>query len=107
MPAAVHSASHSRACARSVICGHSGPNHEALLRLAGAVLAEAHDEWPTGDRRYLAEGTTALLTTPPGATTAELVAAQPPATLPAHPRTDKLINQQSLTRRRSPPLRGT
>ena len=35
------------------------PNPEALLRLAGAVLVEAHDEWQTGDRRYLAEGTMA------------------------------------------------
>ena len=41
------------------------PNPEALLRLAGAVLVEAHDEWQTGDRRYLAEGTmAALLATP-------------------------------------------
>jgi putative transposase len=41
------------------------PNPEALLRLAGAVLVEAHDEWQTTDRRYLAEATMALLTTPP------------------------------------------
>ena len=41
------------------------PNPEALLRLAGAVLVEAHDEWQTGDRRYLAEGTMAVLLTPP------------------------------------------
>jgi putative transposase len=41
------------------------PNPEALLRLAGAVLVEAHDEWQTGDRRYLAEGTMAALITPP------------------------------------------
>ena len=39
------------------------PNPEALLRLAGAVLVEAHDEWQTGDRRYLGEATMALLTT--------------------------------------------
>src|SRR4029450_11865064 len=34
------------------------PNPEALLRLAGAVLVEAHDEWQTGDRRHVAEGHT-------------------------------------------------
>src|SRR6185312_5546204 len=37
------------------------PNPEALLRLAGAVLVEAHDEWQTSDRRYLAEDFMALL----------------------------------------------
>jgi hypothetical protein len=41
------------------------PNPEALLRLPGAVLVEAHDEWQTGDRRYLAEGTMTALLTPP------------------------------------------
>ena len=39
------------------------PNPEALLRLAGAVLVEAHDEWQVRDRRYLSEGSMALLTT--------------------------------------------
>jgi putative transposase len=41
------------------------PNPEALLRLAGAVLVEAHDEWQATDRRYLGEATMALLATPP------------------------------------------
>jgi putative transposase len=52
------------------------PTPESLLRLAGAVLVEAHDEWQTGDRRYLAEGTMAMLLEPDRseATTAELVA---------------------------------
>jgi putative transposase len=41
------------------------PNPEALLRLAGAVLVEAHDEWQATDRRYLGETTMALLTNTP------------------------------------------
>jgi putative transposase len=41
------------------------PNPQALLRLAGAVLIEAHDEWQTGDRRYLAEGSMATVLTSP------------------------------------------
>ena len=52
------------------------PTPESLLRLAGAVLVEAHDEWQTGDRRYLAEGAMAMLLEPDRseATSAELVA---------------------------------
>jgi putative transposase len=49
------------------------PNPEALLRLAGAVLVEAHDEWQVSDRRYLSEGSMATLT--PAAT--QQVIAQP------------------------------
>jgi putative transposase len=41
------------------------PNPAALLRLAGEVLAEAHDKWQVADKRYLSEGSMALLDTPP------------------------------------------
>jgi putative transposase len=40
------------------------PNPAALLRLAGAVLVEAHDEWQVSDRRYLSEASMALLNRP-------------------------------------------
>ena len=43
------------------------PNPPALLRLAGAVLVEAHDEWQVTDRRYLSEGSMALLNPAPTA----------------------------------------
>ena len=40
------------------------PTSSSLLRLASCVLIEAHDEWQDSDRRYLSEGSMALLTPP-------------------------------------------
>ncbi|HEX7349555.1 IS256 family transposase [Brachybacterium sp.] len=37
------------------------PNEAAILRLAGAVLLEVHDEWAIAERRYLGEGSMGIL----------------------------------------------
>ena len=52
------------------------PNPPALLRLAGAVLAEIHDEWQVSDRRILSEASIAKLyePAPPDQPTLEPVA---------------------------------
>ena len=40
------------------------PNPAALLRLAGHVLIEQHDEWDSADRRYFSENSMKLITEP-------------------------------------------
>jgi len=50
---------------RTDVVGIFVPNPEALLRLASAVLVEAHDEWQVGGRHYLSEGSMALLAAQP------------------------------------------
>lgn len=46
------------------------PNPAALLRLAGAVLVERHDEWEASDRRYFSESSMLELKTMNDPTTA-------------------------------------
>ncbi len=52
------------------------PNAAALLRLAGAVLVGARDEWAATDRRCLSERSMTQLTTMTALTTKEVDAPQ-------------------------------
>jgi putative transposase len=61
------------------------PNDTALLRLAGCVLIEAHDEWQVTDRRYLSEASMAQLTPP-----------APTALEPRHDTPNEVIDQAAL-----------
>ncbi len=40
------------------------PDDVSVIRLVGAILLETHDEWQTADRRYLSEGSMALIDRP-------------------------------------------
>jgi len=37
------------------------PNEAGVLRLAGSILLEVHDEWQVTERRYLSEASMAKL----------------------------------------------
>jgi hypothetical protein len=67
------------------------PNPEALLRLAGAVLVEAHDEWQVSDRRYPSEGSMAMLNRP-----------APPRPAPPRPASTEEVAQPALIASESP-----
>jgi putative transposase len=57
------------------------PDEHSILRLIGAVLIEAHNEWAIAERRYLSEGSMAIVAAgePAGAATT------PPALLASEP----------------------
>jgi transposase-like protein len=38
------------------------PNEASVIRLVGMILTDTNDEWTIDERRYLSEGSMALLT---------------------------------------------
>ena len=48
------------------------PNEASVIRLVGAVLNDAHDEWQVSDRRYVSETSMAQLLEPAPETNATL-----------------------------------
>jgi hypothetical protein len=74
------------------------PNDDSVIRFVGAVLAEVHDDWQVAERRYLSEGSMALLATPP----TEEIEPPTPTNFRPHRLPESLRDRAEL-----PPLRGT
>lgn len=77
------------------------PNPEALLRLAGAVLVEAHDEWQvTAERRYLSEHSMDLIT---GAKSTDKEVAKPELITAGSEPLTRTVSRNSTTTRNVTP----
>lgn len=73
------------------------PHEASVIRLVGAVVADIHDEWRAGDRRYLSGGSMAALY--PSA-----ILNPSPSSPPATDTEDHLEAHHSMGRRPSPSL---